>query len=234
MSIYHIVKTYFHGTDEQWLKDRFNFFMEYTYPSLMNQTNPNFMLWFACGPGLEGLVKQSPLKRCLKAAFTYGDQHFPTVLNELGLKRLNGAQHVYVTRLDSDDLYAPDALQLVASYPLKSNAAQALIFQQGYLHDIHSGRWGIYRKHSSPFHTLIFPTESFTNVDKYKTLFGTGDHSQVAEKWMWFPLPENKLCVLIHGKNIGSTFENLMKSEFTPAEIEEKNLTLERFYAGEL
>lgn len=209
--IHHIVRIMFMdmhrelSRDPAWWDYRIDFFQRYTLASLRAQTMQDFHLWIYSERGLEKFAE--PLRQvCPDAAFTFGE-HYPA-------PDLAADDFVYLTRIDSDDLYAPDALEIVGAqeprvWPRdnKGSGVEALMFRRGYLHDVRDGRWGVYEKQSSPFHTLAFPADVFCDPAKFRQAFEP-KHHLICGAYPWRKLPDFKFCVLLHGRNTGSTWEN--------------------------
>jgi hypothetical protein len=215
MSKFHLVKTYFHRRspqfDRDWLEYRLSIYEKYTLRSLKRQTFTNFTLWICCETGMEEIM--GPLRREISGAtFTFG-AHFPA-------SAVPPCDWVYVTRIDSDDLYSSDALKIVDSYTPSTSRVEASIFQRGYIHSIDTEDWGIYYKPSSPFHCVMFPRDIFVDEESYRKSF-IGDHSKVQAAYPSRALPEFKFCVLIHGRNWSSTFSGLCCERVAARRLEE-------------
>ena len=226
--IYNIVKVYFSQRDPiskkaGYFPQRFDLFERYTLKSLEAQTFKGFVVWIHCQKGMEAIL--SPLKtKHPEFVFTFGE-HFPERLPDK--TKLLDSTLVYMTRIDSDDLYRCDALELLnRKSPIEPGRVEASMFTMGYIFDLRTKRLGWYKKASQPFHTLMFPTEIFLDKDLYEKNF-VGDHSMVAGRYRTQGLPPFRFCVLIHGLNCGSSFENrgarIMRNE---------NFSPERFIHG--
>lgn len=221
MSILHLVKVRFDmrraDIDQVWLEKRFKFFVEHTARSLARQTTAEWMLWINCQEGMEDRIEtlrqtfsdgvnvsSSPdVWRPRYVLFSFGDGPL-----ELSPETLDGVSHVYVTRIDSDDLFAPDALEVVENHkPIDPDRVEALVFQRGYLHDMKSNKTGVYFSHSPPFHTIMFPLKVFQSREEYGKVFHKiGDHSIVHRNLPTQVLPSWKFTVLIHDHNFLSDF----------------------------
>jgi hypothetical protein len=214
MHVKHFVKVHFDRRasriDQAWLDARYKLFGEYTYASLMSQDNQDFTLWFCCDSGMKDMVEG--LKK-YKGVFTFGDE----------LPDAGDCDYVYATRIDSDDLYARDALALARA--VTPDGVCASMFRRGYMHDIRNGRLGIYCNPSSPFHTLMVP-RSIWNLRDYRAL-DYGDHSRVASEFKTIGLPDYKFCVLVHGSNFTTTFDYSREEHA----YNEAGWTIDRFIA---
>ena len=202
---HHIVKIYWHRwsdkiTDE-WIASRIAFCKAYTLKSLQAQSFKDFSLWFCCDPGMEEAME--PL-RDVPGVFTFGEHY-----SQASSPKPQASDFIYVTRVDSDDLYRHDALEIFSRQPpSQSDGPEALMFQRGYLYDIETKRIGVYFKHSSPFHCVMWPTNMFLDPEQYRSHY-CGDHSKVKGFYRTRMLDPWKICVLTHGGNYSSSFESL-------------------------
>lgn len=238
MKVIHFVKVRFDKRaphiDQQWLDTRFDFFINNTLKSLLAQTNKDWILWINCQEGMRDNVKKlvdwleehlgiyvltfgdGPIKPGLLSSYKYDLQPYHTWED-----RLQKSDMVYVTRIDSDDLYSPDALSLARFCLPKEHGkrVEASVFKRGYMYDIRNGKIGVYENHSSPFHTLMIPTELFLDREKYRQFVWSrgGDHSKVYSAFPTQTLPDWKFTVLIHGNNFISDFNYSRNGGYIPA-----------------
>lgn len=234
MKISHLVKLHFDKRSEaatpEWFARRFKFFRDWTRLSLYTQTFQDFVIWIHCDPGMEetmvdlqDILSTMPMP-CVFTFQPYGETPL-TDMPESERDRLLAADYVYVTRIDSDDLYVHDALALVnAARPQQPGRVEAAIFRRGYMHDLNTGELAVYHNPSSPFHTLMFPREIFCDPDAYRRNF-VGDHSQVGSAYPVQVLPDWRFTVLIHGGNFITTMDYSREPK-TPVE---RGWTVERF-----
>jgi hypothetical protein len=201
MKIHHLVKVYFQrryaSIDQAWLDKRFRFFAEHTLKSLESQTVKDWRLWFCCDRGMEDMVGGLYRIAPPGSVFSFYGDNLPVEVPE--------CDYVYVTRIDSDDLYSSDALEIVRAVPPHPYQVSASMFRRGYIHDIAANRTGVYNSPSTPFHTLMFPRAIFADQQKYFQAF-VGDHSKICSAYPHKILPDWKFTVLIHGDNFLSTF----------------------------
>lgn len=244
MNIFHLVKVRFDrrraDITQEWLDNRYRFFVRYTLRSLLEQTTKDWVLWINCDAGMRGMVAE--LRHLLvdmgvQALWSFGDESpcpadLPTTVQFGQLAR---ADYVYVTRIDSDDLYANDALELVQGViPKVPGEVEASIFRRGYMHELpgvscNQGRVGVYYNPSSPFHTIMYPRDVFIDPELYSQVWNKiGDHSRVESSLYSHPLPHFKFCVLVHGHNFLSTFD-YAREDKGPNSWVEKGWTLKRF-----
>jgi hypothetical protein len=212
---YHVVRINFHmrskrAKDPGWFDRRFMIFESWTLRSLKAQIIP-FMIWICCEPGMQKLM--DPLKeRHPEFIFTFGG-HYMNALSPNHRRNLRFSDVVCLTRIDSDDVYRCDALKIIDSaIPIKVTKPIAVMFRQGYLYEMGTGRLAIYSNPSPPFYSIIFPTNSFMSKDKFDKNF-CGDHSMVKGFYETQMLPPFKFCILIHKENWTSTFESFKSEE---------------------
>lgn len=228
MKIHHIVKVHFDRRkpeiDAQWIRDRCKFFAENTLPSLRNQTYKGFRMWLSCGVNMTihdlETVRSIPVEDSL---VTWNPEHAPEPFMTTPIPE--DVDYVYVTRIDSDDLYAPDALELANSRrPARPGAVEASMFRRGYLHDVRTGEVGVYHGSSTPFHTMMIPRSVFCDPKKYAAL-DYGDHSQVNSRFPTQVLPDWRFTVLVHGSNFISDMSYGREKIFNV----ERSWSVERF-----
>lgn len=205
MKIHHLVKVHFDRRKpeitEEWLKHRYTFFMKNTLESLRCQTIPNWQLWLSFGVNTTTIDIDNASRRIrdnCPILWSHSDQHAPS---DSVINRIPECDYVYVTRIDSDDLYAPDALEIAHStLPQEMGRVEASMFRRGYLHDMRTGETGTYHGSSTPFHTMMIPRDVFCDPVKYAAI-DYGDHSKVNSRYPTQVLPDWKFTVLVHGNN---------------------------------
>lgn len=206
MKIKHLVKVHFDrrkpGIDSEWLRNRYKLFQRTTLRSLQAQTFQDWELWASFGVNttiqdqLNFTVEVFPGRRVLMSK---NDQHAPSV--SWSKEVPEDVDYVYVTRIDSDDLYGPEALQRAnGCHPDSPGRVEASMFRRGYLHDIQTGEVGVYHGSSTPFHTMMFPRGVFSNPERYAEV-DYGDHSVVNTRYPTKVLPDWQFAVLVHGQN---------------------------------
>lgn len=237
MKICHLLKVRFDrrtaAATQDWLNGRYKFFTENTLKSLKQQTYQNFFLWINCDPGMEhpSMIEEL-IPLCPPGTiFSFGDKevgwsdcrrHNILEIANVVWRNIINSDMVYVTRIDSDDLFANDALALANSCkPLEPGKVEASVFCQGWMLDVTPGREGkvgVYNNPSSPFHTIMFPTSTFLDARKYEEVWHKiGDHSRVRNALPSQVLPHWKFTVLIHGNNFLSNMDySATPDEFVP------------------
>ena len=116
----------------------------------------------------------------------------------------NKFKWVYLTRIDSDDMFHKDTIKLIKKQnPLES---EALVFDKGYIYNTKTGQLADWNPPTNPpFHTLIFPGEVFFNPIqhlKYYKDFKT--HEDIPRIFKCKTLDEKDYMVSFHGKHIST------------------------------
>lgn len=236
MTITHFIKVRFDkrspAITKEWLDYRYAFFIRWTLESLRLQTHKNWILWINFQDGMQTDAKSliNTLEDSgLNYVVTFGDDPVePGKLDPYGLgEHLRWSDYVYVTRIDSDDLYSNDALKLAIDVkPTRDNTIQASMFRRGYMYDMKENKLGVYDSPSTPFHTLMIPGRIFRDRHEYKRQVWdvAGDHSRVNSAFYTHELDEFKFTVLIHDKNFASDFDYSHAKDKVPC-----NWTIKRF-----
>jgi hypothetical protein len=238
MKVVHFVKVRFDkrriDIDQAWLNKRYVFFRDNTLKRLREQTNKDWVLWVNCQDGMQEqidelikLLESSPIN----VVYTFGDG--PVPVEVVGVypflqEELKQSDYVYVTRIDSDDLYSSDAIQIARDVkPTVEGRVEASMFCRGYLYDVNTGRLGVYKSPSTPFHTIMIPTPAFLNPDRYRDEVWSkvGDHSAVNRQLPMQTLPDWKFTVLIHGNNFISNFDYARETD----QWNDPNWTIDKF-----
>lgn len=208
MNILHLVKVHFdkrrQGIDDAWIDARLEFYRQWTRRSLSAQTHKHFGVWASCGVNMTAGDAMRVMSGTHADFVSFGCDHAPDAAIRKEAERYD---YVYVTRLDSDDLYAPDALRIAhEARPSVHGHVEATMFRRGYLHDVRTGETGVYHGPSTPFHTMMIPADVFSSQEKYAAL-DYGDHSQVNGRFRTTVLPDWKFAVLVHGGNFISDMQ---------------------------
>ena len=235
--IFHVVQTSLTGRglrnwDQEWFEFRIGLFKQYTIPSLVNQSEKNFVHWTTMRPSeAENPLAQELVKyidtvdykslvsftgqpylyrKCNNADF---DVRLKDCLD--AIKTLyNGEKYVYLTVIDSDDIYHKDAIAEIQSHPFRHRGA--LYFRQGYLLNTLTMQLGRYTggMRCPPFWTIQYPAEVFFNVEKYKEYGLTVVHHDIPLKFDATKLTDFRYAMGVHGTNYATRWND-------PAQIDE-------------
>lgn len=214
-----------------WLCNRIKVFKQFVIPSLIAQTNQDFVLWIAWrweerdNPHVKEL-KSYIKDRGLKSVFTYSgvpfwDDKYP---DDIARNRLIAAIHgsmgeltnvigendyVLMTIQPSDDCYHKDFVKNIQSL-FDTTDVQVLGFRKGYIMDYIKGELAEYNPFTiPPFFTIKFPRIIFT--DPLKHLEYTGpykSHEYIGDKLKFGEIGVRGFLVGIHGANISTVFDH--------------------------
>lgn len=194
-----IIYTFFTGLGlwngyrgDRWLKNRIQIFKQFVIPSLLNQTDRDFVHWISWRPEEEKNPQVIELKKYLdnipnyKCVFTYGgvcvfDDKYP---DDVARERLANALHdslyllfdylpdcdnVYWLLQPSDDLYKSDTVEEVKK-AFQNYKAQAVSFLFGYICNYQTKEIHEYNPNTNPpFFAINFPRETFFDEAKHMT-----------------------------------------------------------------
>ena len=156
---------------DKWLKNRINIFKQYTLPSILNQTNKNFVLWISWRPEevnnpiVDEFGEMLESIRDLTVFFTYGGVMFwddkyenDNLLERLqrtlphvaeGMNTLPYSDKVLMTIQPSDDMYIDTAVEQIQDTYFRTPDAthMALGWQQGYIMNYATKEIAYYNTH---------------------------------------------------------------------------------------
>lgn len=170
----------------RWLKNRIKIFKQFVVPSLLSQTNDNFILWISWrreernNPIVLQLIKylddifsENQVIHTFAGVCFYDDkynddearerlldsihQSMPTLLNALG-----ECDYILMTIQPSDDIYESCAFDKIQHVFEKEKSIQALGYTQGYICNYFTKVVAEYNPTTNPpFYTIKFPREVF-------------------------------------------------------------------------
>lgn len=146
--------------------------------------------------------------------------------NSLGSLRphFEAADFVYMTRIDSDDMFRMDA---IAKIQMTETNHKAVIIRKGYVFNRITRELSEWNPTTNPpFHTIIFPYNVFFDAKKYiEYMAGYRTHEDVPNIYDYVELIERLYCVLTHDVNISTTYTHRFRGRKT----EEKDSILKEF-----
>jgi hypothetical protein len=187
---------------DRWLRNRIQIFKQFVLPSLLNQSNKNFVLWISWRPEERNnlIVKNFMdfLKNKLPVVHTFWgccfyDDKYPdaeararltmAIHRSVGdlFDTIGEAEEVYMTIQPSDDCYASYAVEAIQSFFAKYKDRWAVGFAKGYICNYLTKEVSEYNpKTNPPFVTIRFPREVF--VDPWKHLQFTSLKHDIMEE----------------------------------------------------
>lgn len=126
------------------------------------------------------------------------------------LKRSIGDEYewIYLTRIDSDDMFHREAVSCIqATAP---GYKKALVFDKGYIYNVLTGQVAEWNPPTNPpFHTIIFPAATFFNPQSHREYYGAfKSHEDILKVFECETLDIGKYMVAYHGKQISTAWES--------------------------
>ena len=143
-----------------WIDARVDIYLRFTVGSLARQTDQAFVIWLDCREG-----SQNDLAPHLPALTSAG----VSVTFDRGRRLLAGlfeqSDILFVTRLDSDDMYSPDAIRIIRELHGDGRASQ---FYGGYVYDAAIGHVFRVMRRSPPFYTFRFDRGEIASCQRHR------------------------------------------------------------------
>ncbi|MEX2591925.1 MAG: glycosyltransferase [Anditalea sp.] len=194
---------------EVWLRDRFEIFRKFCFPSIINQSSKNFtwMIYLDIDTNpqvlanLKEMVRPYPSILLILRVFDYFSIRL--FLNKDIHEYLsNDFEYLISSRVDTDDMLHKDYIKLVQTH-FKNQKYEALNFNRGHIYDIETGVTSVTIHKQNPFISL-FEKKS---AEGFKTVF-----HQIHTSYRNDPLKieiSNKTpmwCMSVHGLNVSTGF----------------------------
>lgn len=193
MRIKHYVPVFLYmkkGHGLQWLMDRISLAQSTSLHSLRRQVNQDFEVVIVTNYESLNVVRDN-----------LGDRYTYIISKHDKTNKLDKGDFdlVYVTRLDSDDMYHPLALEEIRRYNLRGWVS-GLVNKSGYLYDVESNRMAEFDHDRIAFQTVIH------RGDEWKRASGLGiyPHGEIWKRYKTKVLSKRRYIFVIHGKNDSS------------------------------
>jgi len=191
---------------DSWWDYRLNIYEQFCLNSIKNQSNKNFVILMSIDWVSEHI--QNRIKIILdKSNLKYILRNVKETSISESLKDYSKEYDtIYYTRIDSDDLFHKDVIDIIQ----KSNYTdrRALIFQKGYCYDCKENRLRHYFMPSPPFSTIIYPMKIFLDEQKQQIYKNFKSHDTLIYAMAYKILPENKFIVNVHDTNRITKYTN--------------------------
>lgn len=217
---------------KRWLKNRIKIFKQFVLPSLLAQTNKNFVLWVSWRYEDKGdkIINEFEeyLKQYLPVVFTYSgvcfwDDKYPDKEAEARLvnaihgsvgeltNHMNDSDTILMTIQPSDDCYKSTMVEEMQKM-FKETDYQCIGYKKGYVMDYNNWRLSEWNPTTTPpFYTIKFDRESFGIHHPKKHLEYTGpykSHEYVKDYLKALYLDDRGFVVGTHGENISTIFNH--------------------------
>lgn len=194
-----------------WIFNRVSIFMKFTAQSLINQTNQDFIALYAYEDSTEKVIQEA-FSKYDKLPDNIRFVRFSEYMNVLD-EITKGYDVLFLTRLDSDDLYCNDFVDRIMNYEL-NDEIEEILCQRGYIYDSVNNRLAEYYHRQFTFYTFIYRLSKEKENEKYSSL--SIDPMELLLDFSHFRTIDYKYEVLegrnfmfiIHKKNTNSSFSD--------------------------
>lgn len=148
--------------DKKWIKYRLDIFKKYTLKSLINQTNQFFIAVLIVRDETLGFIINELKGKLPENVIIVGNNYNISIM-----RYIQNYDYLYLVRLDSDDCYEENFIDLLHNYPTKKDT-EVLINQYSYDYDTVNNRLTKYWRESPPSYTFIYKAEDYKKGKRYK------------------------------------------------------------------
>lgn len=174
----------------EWVKDRMDFFHEFTLKSLLNQSFRDFRIFILCGKRNKAITSAYPWHERVEVCYDKAQGKYKEI----------DADYVAITRIDSDDLFHKEALQEVKESLYFNGMRGCLAFKKNLRWDMVNRFVGTHYRHGPPFFTHIIPKHIYKNWDTFCRLHYV-PHGVRAGSNSAREMSKHKVCVIKHPAN---------------------------------
>ena len=131
-----------------------------------------------------------------------------SALEELKARIGTGYEWIYLTRIDSDDMFHREAVNLIQSCEPKEN--KALVFTTGFIYNVITKQLASWNPPTNPpFHTIIFSAKTFFDSKKHQEYYKDfKSHEDITRIFNCEVLDMYKYMVSFHGKHISTAWSS--------------------------
>lgn len=226
---------------EEFVNYRLKFFLDYTYPSLMNQTFRDFDIWFICGHRHKRITQNlhcdnkrfrviypvavdSTLSTIVGDTFTIAPKwrKKPT-LKIKEFEELDD-EYIAITRVDSDDLLHKTAMYEIAEMTAGMTRSSPqersrLVFRKYIYWDMINHFISFQKWENPPFYTHIFPRSIYQDWSRLQREHFNNHRFMGGGREI--VLSENKVLVTYHEQNIARIKRNKDLNHYTRVKLDE-------------
>lgn len=226
---------------EAFVNYRLQFFLDYTYRSLMNQTFKDFEVWLICGRRHRDITSQlkcdgGPLRIIYPVAV---DDSLTDVVGDtftiapkwrrkptLKIKEFEeqDADYLAITRVDSDDLLHKTAMYEIAEMSAgmirnEPDERSRLVFREYIYWDMLNHFISFQRWDNPPFYTHVFPREIYQDWDRLQQQHFNNHRFMGGGREIG--LTPNKVLVTYHEQNIARIKRGKELNHYTKVKLDE-------------
>lgn len=201
----------------EWWERRASVFAEYTARSLVAQSKRDFVAILGiaeetrdiAGPVLDVAKRFGPRMvphyHPARATLDRGQSPVKAAIEQV----LTDNESAVFVHLDSDDMYAKDAAELLSRQP--TDEGMVYLFTQGYILDSASGSVSIYHPKGCPppFFGRTYVRSALRDLDGFEKRWNLLTfHPQLPASVKRTEMPKGRFCVCVHGGNTSTGFGN--------------------------
>jgi len=151
-----------YNVSRTWVENRWRFFLHFVYKSLRNQSEwGNFRILLCCGQKHREYTSALDVPEAVTVVYDRGKKAYSDAASGAWFRgEPEGSRYIAITRIDSDDLMAPDAMSEVVKASqkhAKPKKRACLVFRKNLQWNIHNEFVGPHYRKAPPFVTHIFP-----------------------------------------------------------------------------
>lgn len=115
---------------------------------------------------------------------------------------------IYLTRIDSDDMFHRQTIDLIQHQ--EPEERKALIFDKGFIYNIKTKQLADWNPPTNPpFHTIIFPGGIFFDAYRHKAYYSSfKTHEDIPKVFKAEVLDDKKYMVTYHGKQVSTDWDS--------------------------
>ncbi len=226
----------------RWLKNRIHIFKQFVVPSLLNQTNKNFVLWMSVrfedrkDPIINEFFAWLSDNLPFPVVFTFSgvcfwdDKYSDEEAHNRLIASIHGAlpelfdvigqaAYVLMTIQPSDDCYWGGMVEQVQKTFAENQALQAVGYKHGYVMDYKTKEIAEWNPNTNPpFYTIRFAKEVFIDPQRHIAYAGIKSHEYLTALNLHH-FDERGFLVGTHGENISTIFNHPFRGSDVPSEV---------------
>lgn len=194
-------------SNRDWLENRISIFMNFTLKCLQKQTLQDFTAVYAINDSSEDMINEILT------------QYPPLPANIILIKKSEYSNLIsslcvdydilYLTRLDSDDMYPKEFVKTLMEFPVKEET-QELLCQEGFIYNSQTNQLAEYYHQMFTYYTFIY--ELYKEDVQFSSLaltpmdFLVNFPHGATMQYNYETIPGRQFLFHIHGNNTDSTF----------------------------
>lgn len=208
---------------DEWFENRINIYNNYTFKSLVNQTDKDFYIWLCFREEERNNPLINKINKTEQTFLTFGGitiwddkkqdeekgllERIKKTIPELKFIK----EDVRLINLGSDDMYSIDTIERVNKEEFVPN--RVLTHRNGYVYNISSDRLAEWLPTTNPpFYCVMLKNEDLTNADRYYAWASrVKSHEFLPQVFDEKRMEDFKYMVVTHDYNISTIFNHPFK-----------------------